>query len=417
MKILRTIPIVLFTATSVFAGDAPNDMSNGVFDSFFDIKAEAFVNEGNCEVQASAANVFDNEITANVDVATDLAAIGFPNGSALNTADARTNWSFDVDPCNGKEDGLQLEIDEVFFGSTTNLSDDVSLTLANTFNFEDESFSPELSIEGNFGKVQLKESKTALDGLLKGTDGSGAKTAIDVVRPGHITATSGSKDAYNITYYTPSLSGLEMAFGTSISDKNIGSNNSDYTTISMGVGYETYVGDVVISLGGGLETASNSAKSQSNCLTDDLSKADNATDADTLFDGLYGGTACGDETLSALGMELSFDNYTLSTAYSHLNSENADSDVWSLGFGSSLKDIDYTIGLSKETLDYARNKVSGDNVSDKSTTISLDAVKPLNETVDLGLTLSSSDMDKSSQELGNGSTSAWRAGVSLAFGF
>jgi hypothetical protein len=44
-------------------------------------------------------------------------------------------------------------------------------------------------------------------------------------------------------------------------------------------------------------------------------------------------------------------------------------------------------------------------------------VKPLNETVDLGLTLSSSDMDKSSQEQGNGATSAWRAGVSLAFGF
>ena len=162
MKILRTIPIVLFTATSVFAGDAPNDMSNGVFDSFFDIKAEAFVNEGNCEVQASAANVFDNEITANVDVATDLAAIGFPNGSALNTADARTNWSFDTDPCNDVEEGLQLDIDEVFFGTKTNLSDGVSLTLANTFNFEDETFSPELSIEGNFGKVQLKESKQRL---------------------------------------------------------------------------------------------------------------------------------------------------------------------------------------------------------------------------------------------------------------
>ncbi len=71
----------------------------------------------------------------------------------------------------------------------------------------------------------------------------------------------------------------------------------------------------------------------------------------------------------------------------------------------------------KKTLDYARNKVSGDNVSDKSTTISLDAVKPLNENVDLGLTLSSSDMDKSSQELGNRTNSAWRAGVSLAFGF
>ena len=44
-------------------------------------------------------------------------------------------------------------------------------------------------------------------------------------------------------------------------------------------------------------------------------------------------------------------------------------------------------------------------------------MKPLNETVDLGLTLSSSDMNKRSQEKGNGATSAWRAGVSLGFGF
>ncbi len=74
-------------------------------------------------------------------------------------------------------------------------------------------------------------------------------------------ATSGSKDAYNITYYTPSLSGLEVAFGTSISDKNIGSNNSDYGQLINGrFGYETYVGDVVISLGGGVETASNNRK-------------------------------------------------------------------------------------------------------------------------------------------------------------
>ena len=113
MKILRTIPIVLFTATSVFAGDAPNDMSNGVFDSFFDIKAEAFVNEGNCEVQAAVADVFGNEIGD--DVGADLVTIGFASGSTLPTADDIDEWTFDTDPCAGKEQGLQLTIDEVFF--------------------------------------------------------------------------------------------------------------------------------------------------------------------------------------------------------------------------------------------------------------------------------------------------------------
>ena len=417
MKKYLTFPLLFLASTSALAGDAPNDSMPGSFENFFNVKSEASILAGNCQVQASVSDVFGNEISNNV--AADMVTIGFPAGSENNitNADANANWTFDEDPCNGQTQGIKLEMDEVFFGTKTNLSDNLTLKLANTFNFTDEKFSPELSLEGDFGTLQIKESKTALDGMLKGTSGSGIKTAIDVVSKGHITGTSGSKDAYNVTYFTPSLYGLDLAFGTSISEQNIGSNDSDYTTMSLGVGYETYIGDVVISLGGGLETATNNEKNLTTCLTDDLSKADAATDADTLFDGLYGGTACGDEVVSAIGMELSFDNYTLSTAYSHLNSENADSDVWSLGFGSSLKDVDYTIGLSKETLDYARQKVSGEAVADKSTTISLDAVKPLNETVDLGLTLSSSDMDKSSQEQGNGATSAWRAGVSLTFGF
>jgi hypothetical protein len=417
MKKFITFSLFFLASSSALAGDAPSDSTSSTFENFFYLKTEASVLAGNCQVQAPDYDVFGDEIGQNI--AADMLAIGFAPGSENNitNADNIDWWTFDEDPCNGQVQGVKLEMDEVFFGTKTNLSDNLTLTLANTFNFTDEKFSPELSLEGDFGTLQLKESKTALDGMLKGTSGSGVKTAIDVVNKGHITGTSGSKDAYNVTYFTPSLYGLDLAFGTSISDQNIGSNDSDYTTLSLGVGYETYVGDVVISLGGGLETATNKEKNKTTCLTDDLSKADAATDADTLFDGLYGGTACGDEFLSAIGMELSFDNYTLSTAYSHLDSENADSDVWSLGFGSSLRDVDYTIGLSKETRDYARQKVSGEAVADKSTTISLDAVKPLNETVDLGLTLSSSDMDKSSQEQGNGATSAWRAGVSLGFGF
>lgn len=405
----------IFLSTPVFAGDAPTDITGGEFEGFVNLKTEAYVLAGNCQLQASVADVFGNEIGN--DVGADLVTIGFASGSTLPNADDIDEWTFDVDPCDGHDQSLKLEMDELFFGTSTNVSDDITLTLANTFKFDDKSFSPELSLEGTFGILEVKEAKTAVDGLLKGRDGSGSKTAIDVVSTGHLTSTSGSKNAYNITYYTPSLSGLEMAVGTSISDRNIGNNDSEYTTMSLGLGYETYVGDVVISLGGGIETANNRIKDASNCLTDDLSKADSATDADTLFDGLYGGTACGDEILSALGMDLSFDNYTLSTAFSNLNSENADTDVWSIGFGSSLKDVDYTIGYSQQSLDYARTKVSGEKVENKSTIISLDATKPLNENIDLGLSVSSSDMDKPSQELGNGPDSAWRAGVSIAFGF
>ena len=116
-------------------------------------------------------------------------------------------------------------------------------------------------------------------------------------------------------------------------------------------------------------------------------------------------------------MELSIDNYTLSSAFSHLNTDNADSNVWSVGFGSSIKDVDYTVGFTQESLDYARDKTNSDKVEDTSTILSLDASKPLNESLDLGLSLSSSETDNVSQEQGEGTTTAWRAGVSLSFGF
>ena len=194
------------------------------------------------------------------------------------------------------------------------------------------------------------------------------------------------------------FSGVELGIGTSLTSRNIGTSDSDYSRMSLGIGYETYIGETVISLGGGVEKATNKVDDLSSCLDADLVKAEAATSADAFFDGLYGGSPCGDELLSAIGMELSIDNYTLSSAFSHLNTDNADSNVWSVGFGSSVKDVDYTVGFTQESLDYARDKTNNDKVEDTSTTLSLDASKPLNESLDLGLNLSSSETDNMSHD-------------------
>lgn len=419
MKKISALSYLLLFAFSgtVFAGDAPNGNGNGTIDTFGNLTVNGSFVSGTCFATANAADVFGNELTRDNNgnaQSADLQTIGLGSGPLNNQA----TMTFDQDPCKGEdEQNFQLEMEEVTFGWSSELSDDLLLKISNTFDLDEQTLSPELSLEGNYGKLVLKESSSAVEGMLKGTDGSGAKTAINVVKDGHVKNTSGSQDNYSITYYTPSFSGIELGIGTSLSSRNIGSNDSDFTTISLGIGYETYIGDTVISLGGGIEKANNKVNELSSCLDADLIKAEAATSADAFFDGLYGGNACGDELLSALGMELSFDNYTLSSAFSHLNTDNADSNVWSLGFGSSVNDVDYTLGYAQESLDYARNKTNGDNVEDKSSILSLDATKPLNENLDLGLSLSSASTDKMSQEQGAGSTSAWRAGVSLSFGF
>lgn len=396
------------------AGDAPNGKDDGAFNIFGNLTINGSFVSGTCFVTADAADVFGNELNRAA-ISTDLETIGFGSGKSINN---QATMTFDQDPCNGDEEQhFKLEMDNPVFGWSSEVSQNTTLSIINTFDLDAKTLSPELSLEGNYGKLVLKETSSALDGLLKGTSGSGSKSAIELVNDGHIKNTSGSEDSYNITYYTPSFSGLEFGVGTSLSKRNIGSNDSDYTTLSLGVGYETFIGDTVLTLGGGIEKATDQVNDLSSCIGTDLDKAEAAISSAAFFDGLYGGSPCGDELLSAIGMELSFDNYTLSSAFSHLNSDNADSNVWSIGFGSTLKDVDYTLGFTQESLDYARNKTNGDNVEDKSTILSLDATKPLNENVDLGLSMSSSGTDKMSQEQGAGSTSAWRAGVSLSFGF
>ena len=57
----------------------------------------------------------------------------------------------------------------------------------------------------------------------------------------------------------------------------LGLDNSEFNdTYSVGFGYETYIGDVVLSLGGGFEKAISDTDTEANCLTTDLSTADDA---------------------------------------------------------------------------------------------------------------------------------------------
>ena len=71
--------------------------------------------------------------------------------------------------------------------------------------------------------------------------------------------------------FTPSFGGLDLAFGYNKNTDNLGLDNSEFNdTYSVGFGYETYIGDVVLSLGGGFEKAISDTDTSANCLTTDL---------------------------------------------------------------------------------------------------------------------------------------------------
>jgi len=224
-----------------------------------------------------------------------------------------------------------------------------------------------------------------------------------------------SGESKSLIYYTPSFSLSDFGFGSNLGDSNITSDEKDETTLSLGVGYETMIGGAVISLGGGIEKANNQINNSSNCTEEDLQKKDDKGGS-RILDSRIGDSLCGDELLSAIGMELSYENYTITSAFSNLTSTDADTNAWTVGFGSAIDDLDYTVAYTQESLNFVTNNSTGENTGDKSTILTLDATKPLNENLDLGLSLSSSDIDIVSQTEKE-TSSAWQAGVSLSFGF
>ena len=136
------------------------------------------------------------------------------------------------------------------------------------------------------------------------------------------------------------------------------------------------------------------------------------TDAQTFVSTVFGGATCGDEQLSAIGADLAMGSFTLSAAYSALDSDGADKSIMSAGLATTVGDFDYTIGYSVDTLAYTRG-----SLEDTTTVISAEAKTALGDGVDLAVNFSSSTYDQVSQELGGGDVTAWRAGVVLTVGF
>ncbi len=439
---MKKIPLICSTillSTFANAGDAPVGVeTNGLsLNIGGQVVLEGISINGKCLDEADPADVFSNELntTNQTSINNDLETLGFAAGSSIgDVAQMGMAQSF----CRNagvSEKSPHFEFEkELYFNVTGKLANGLEVSFKDTLDLtttDAEEGSFELSLGGAFGRILFQDNANAVDKMLTGTAGSGAKTAFDditltnhpyEVSGGHETATSGTdggSGSLSVIYFTPSLAGLDLAFGYNQNTDANGLDDSEFKdTISIGFGYETYIGDVVISLGGGIEKAHSDIDTPANCLTTDLATADAASDAGDFFEGLYGSSKCGDETLTAIGADFSVSEYTLSSAYSSLDSsEGSDTNVWSLGIGRTINDIDYTVGYSEETLNYARDKVNGDDVQDVSKIMMLEAVKPLGAGLDLGLNISNAEIDRASEELGNGPQDAWRAGVSVTLGF
>ena len=365
-------------------------------------------------------------------------------------------FSFNADPCGGKSiksPTFEMGREITFSASGTlanglEVSFDDKMKLDGTANGDDW----ELKLGGAFGEVLFRiGGKSAAADMLAGTTGSDAKI-LGGGNSAHYENTSGTGDV-NITYYTPSIGGIDLALGYNPSsdgaDATAGVTLDDGSyddTFSIGFGYEMAMGASTLTLGGGMESASTDTA----CVTETaaataamsareglIAIAAYATDTESSYDAdgvsavtpgvagraadldaqtfvntVFGGATCGDESLTGIGADLAMGSFTLSAAYSALDSDGADKSIMSAGLATTVGDFDYTIGYSVDTLAYTRG-----SLEDTTTVISAEAKTALGDGVDLAVNFSSSTHDQASQELGGGDVTAWRAGVVLTVGF
>ena len=418
---------------------------------------------------AAAANAYIGVAAGKIDTALatltadEQAELIAPNNT-LTTLAAVDNvqtagevaFSFNADPCGGKSiKSPTFEMGrEIKFGASGTLANglevsfDDKMKLDGTANGDDW----ELKLGGAFGEVLFRiGGKSAAADMLAGTTGSDAKI-LGGGNSAHYENTSGTGDV-NITYYTPSIGGIDLALGYNPSSDGANAtagvtldDGSYDDTFSIGFGYEMAMGASTLTLGGGMESASTdtacvtetaaataamSAREGLIAIAAYATETESSYDADgvaavtpgvagraadldaqTFVNTVFGGATCGDEQLTNIGADLAMGSFTLSAAYSALDSDGADKSIMSAGLATTVGDFDYTIGYSVDTLAYTRG-----SLEDTTTVISAEAKTALGDGVDLAVNFSSSTHDQASQELGGGDVTAWRAGVVLTVGF
>jgi hypothetical protein len=339
------------------------------------------------------------------------------------TGDAAQSVTFDVDPC-GSTTGAIKE-DNPVLGFSKEITIDASGTLANglevsfsdkidltSVSAEEKSF--DLTFGGAFGSLQFKKGAPgAVDAAMVGGNGDVDITGNKVgtgVRGRHPSETAGT-DGIGILYQAPSMGTLDIYFGYAPNSADTGLDTSPYLdTFSIGAVFNADA----ITVGAGFESASANGTHGACTATgagdlDGLSAAN--LDAQALYNIVYGGDFCGDQSLMYIGAEMEAAGLTLAGGYSKLDTDEADLTVMNIGMSTDLGEYDVSIDYRNNKKDYLGT------VDDTQTVIGAAIGTSLGDGVDLDLQFSTNQVDLASQKSGNGKTNNYFAEVAVTVGF
>jgi hypothetical protein len=323
-------------------------------------------------------------------------------------------YTFTADPCGNGVDrngidwgfGKKLTIDAagtLANGLTVSFSDELDLT---DLNAEQGAFS--MTLGGNFGSLNFKEGGG--DAVGKARVAGDADYDVNGTNLGfHGSKTTGHA-GMGILWTAPSVGDLDLYVGWSPNSGGNGLDNAAYeNTFSVAAVMD------VSALKLGVGYASANATDGNGCAA--IAAADyNSTTLVALADTIYGGDYCGDQTLMHVAASMDAGEISLGAGYSVQDTDEADKTVLHIDASTAMAGYDLSLGYRQTTKEYEFG-----NKEDKQSVVSAGIGTSLGDGLDLGLSLTSSDVDllaeTGSTSANNGDNSLMYAEVSLTASF
>jgi hypothetical protein len=323
-------------------------------------------------------------------------------------------FTYTADPCGDGVDrngidwgfGKKLTIDAsgtLANGLSVAFSDEINLTDVDA---EEGAFS--MTLGGNFGSLNFKNGGG--DAVGKARVAGDAEFDVNGTDLGFHGSKTTGHGGMGILWTAPSVGDLDLYVGWSPNSGGDGLDNAAYeNTFSVAA-----VMDVsALSLGVGYATAN--ATDGNGCAA--LAAGDFAGGTMVeLADHVYGGDYCGDQTLMHVAASMDAGEISLGAGYSVQDTDEADKTVMHIEASTSMGGYDLSLGYRQTTKDY-----EFDGKEDTHNVVSAGLSTSLGDGLDLGLSLTSSDIDliaeTNNTAATNGDQSLMFAEVSLTASF
>jgi hypothetical protein len=262
----------------------------------------------------------------------------------------------------------------------------------------------EVELGGAFGTITFADGvDSGVKAAMVNGDGGIDVTGNDI--GGHTQATGGTAGV-GLLWQAPSVGGVDLYVSYSPNSANSGLDSSEYTdTIGFGASFATDM----LTVSAGFESAEGGACGAGTDGEIDGISGFADMNLKALADAVLGGEACGDESLVALGMEMSAGEFTINAGYSELDTDGADTTVMNVGLSTSLGAYDLALDYVDSELDYQ----FVDGVVDSQTVIGAELSTALGDGVDLVMSFSTNDYEVA----GAASDSNYRAQAKLDISF